>query len=177
MMHLGLRLKGLMKVRGVTTSAMAVHCEVSRGAVSNWFVNGRISKENLMKAAEKLRTTSDRLVKFDVDEILELEELDRKNGAKGVAQHMDGALKDSRKTYSLSALELALMFDKLPTELARNKVIGYVENLLVGSRELSSRVAPAAPPARVAAAKKRSSARPKPKPTPAAKKSRVRARG
>jgi len=61
-MHIGQTLKAVMKQRNVSTSEMALHCEVTRGAVSNWFSTGRITKENLVKAAAKLGVTVEELV-------------------------------------------------------------------------------------------------------------------
>jgi phage repressor protein C with HTH and peptisase S24 domain len=61
-MHIGTLLKRLMRDRGVTTKAMAAHCEVSPGAVSNWFATGRISKENLAQAAHLLGVSTDDLI-------------------------------------------------------------------------------------------------------------------
>lgn len=52
--NIGQRIKELMRARGVTTAAMAKHCGVTAGAVSNWFATGRISKENLVAVCRKL---------------------------------------------------------------------------------------------------------------------------
>jgi len=61
-MHVGQRLKRLMKKEGITPSAMAAHCEVTAGAVSNWFATGRITKPNLLKAAKLLGVTPEALI-------------------------------------------------------------------------------------------------------------------
>lgn len=61
-MHIGERLKALMEDRRVSVKAMALHCGVTPGAVSNWFKTGRIKKENLLAAAELLQTTADQLI-------------------------------------------------------------------------------------------------------------------
>lgn len=61
-MHVGLRLKRLMRAQGVTTSEMADYCHVSRGAVSNWFATGRITKPNLAAAAARLGVTLEDLI-------------------------------------------------------------------------------------------------------------------
>lgn len=61
-MHIGHKLKLLMRARGISPADMAQHCEVSRGAVSNWFSSGRISKDNLARAAARLGVTGDEIV-------------------------------------------------------------------------------------------------------------------
>ncbi len=176
-MHIGKRIQTLMKLRGVTPSAMAVHCEVTRGAVSNWFVKGRVSKDNLSKVAEKLRTTTDRLIKYDVEEILELEEVDRKKGAKAIGPLLDGVRSEvGRQQYSLAALEMAFMFDRLPGELARSRVTAFVENLLVRNPALEAEAARIEALANSQLPKKRSSAKPKATRRPVPKTSRARVR-
>lgn len=165
-MHIGKRLKALMEKRGVSPSAMATHCEISRGAVSNWFVSGRISKENLSKAAEKLRTTSDRLVNYDVDEILEMEQSDGRGlpSRQHIADGVAGArLHLERRQYTPDALEIAFLYDQLPTDVAKRRATAFVENLLVKNPML---VAPLPAPAvsRTRASRPRQpSAPPKPK--------------
>lgn len=176
-MHIGQRIKALMAVRKVSTSAMAVHCEVTRGAVSNWFVNGRITKTNLAKVAEKLRTTTDRLISYDVDEILELEANDRATGARSIAPALDAARGGvGRQTYSLDALEVAHMFDQLPGELAKRRATAYVENLLVRNPSLAAASSELAAPRKRAAPRKPVSAPPTPAPRPALKTSRAKRR-
>ena len=64
-MHIGERIKKLMKDRGVSPQTMAAHCEVTPGAVSNWFSTGRISKPNLAKAAALLHVSADELISDD----------------------------------------------------------------------------------------------------------------
>jgi transcriptional regulator with XRE-family HTH domain len=61
-MHIGLTIKKAMKDRSVSTSDMATHCEVTRGAVSNWFATGRVSKENLVKIAQRLNVPVEDLI-------------------------------------------------------------------------------------------------------------------
>jgi transcriptional regulator with XRE-family HTH domain len=61
-MHIGERLRTLVKERGVAVKALALHCGVTTGAVSNWFRTGRITKENLLAAAEFLGTTADEVI-------------------------------------------------------------------------------------------------------------------
>lgn len=80
-MHIGHKLKLLMRARGISPAEMAKHCEVSRGAVSNWFSSGRISKDNLARAAARLGVTGDEIVTGALFEVpggdeLELELLD-----------------------------------------------------------------------------------------------------
>lgn len=67
-MHIGATLKKVMKERGVSPASMATHCGVTRGAVSNWFSTGRITKENLVKAANLLQVTVEALVAGDLGE-------------------------------------------------------------------------------------------------------------
>lgn len=67
-MHIGATLKKVMKERGVSPASMATHCGVTRGAVSNWFSTGRITKENLVKAANLLKVTVEALVAGDLGE-------------------------------------------------------------------------------------------------------------
>lgn len=64
-MHLGKRLQRAMKERKVTAKVMALHCGVTPGAVSNWFSSGRITKDNLAKAAALLGLSSDDLILGD----------------------------------------------------------------------------------------------------------------
>lgn len=64
-MHIGQRIKKLMKDKGVSPQVMAAHCEVTPGAVSNWFSTGRISKPNLAKAAALLQVSADELISDD----------------------------------------------------------------------------------------------------------------
>src|SRR5207247_8318017 len=47
----------------VTPTQLAEHCGVSRGAVSNWFETGSMSKMNLVRVAERLGTTVEPLLK------------------------------------------------------------------------------------------------------------------
>lgn len=51
-----------MTQRKIAKKAMAAYCDVTPGAVSNWFSSNRISKENLAKVAEYL--------KMDVSELI-----------------------------------------------------------------------------------------------------------
>lgn len=64
-MHIGQRIKKLMRDKHVSPQAMAAHCGVTPGAVSNWFSTGRISKPNLAKAASLLQVSSDQLISDD----------------------------------------------------------------------------------------------------------------
>lgn len=57
-----------MKARGIKTGAMAAHCGVTVGAVSNWFATGRISKTNLVKAAAMLDVSVEDLIAGTVGE-------------------------------------------------------------------------------------------------------------
>jgi SOS-response transcriptional repressor LexA len=61
-MHIGTLIKSLMKSKGVTTKAMSEYCGVTPSAVSSWFSTGRISKENMAKAAELLKVSTDDLI-------------------------------------------------------------------------------------------------------------------
>lgn len=67
-MHIGKRIKELMRQRGVSTQAMAQHCGVTPGAVSNWFSTGRISKTNLVKACALLHVEVGDVIAGDVGE-------------------------------------------------------------------------------------------------------------
>lgn len=53
-MHVGKRLKKLMQEKGISTEAMAARCEVTPGAVSNWFATGHIARDNLVVVADAL---------------------------------------------------------------------------------------------------------------------------
>lgn len=66
-MHIGKRIQRLMALKKVGTKAMAAYCEVTPGAVSNWFSSGRISKEKLAKAAELLEVSTDSLISGDFE--------------------------------------------------------------------------------------------------------------
>jgi len=67
-MHIGILIKRLMREREITTKEMAAHCEVSPGAVSNWFATGRISKENLVQVAAVLKVKVEDLIAGTVDD-------------------------------------------------------------------------------------------------------------
>ncbi|GAC1664439.1 MAG: hypothetical protein PVS3B2_00070 [Candidatus Dormibacteraceae bacterium] len=67
-MHIGQRIKNVMKQRKVSTAEMARYCEVSRGAVSNWFATGRITKENLAKVSDRLRVRIEDLISGAIGE-------------------------------------------------------------------------------------------------------------
>jgi phage repressor protein C with HTH and peptisase S24 domain len=54
-----------MRAQGLATKKMADYCGVTPGAVSNWFSTGRISKENLVLAAELLKVSTDSLISGD----------------------------------------------------------------------------------------------------------------
>ena len=97
-MHIGTRIKQLMKDRGVSTKKMADHCGISPGAVSNWFSTGRISKENLVKAAAVLNVTMSELITGD--EFLPVE---------------------TPSGYSVEALALAWLLDQIPNRLAKTR--------------------------------------------------------
>lgn len=64
-MHIGKRIQRLMRAKDISTQAMAAYCGVTAGAVSNWFSTGRISKENLAKAAARLGTDMEALMSED----------------------------------------------------------------------------------------------------------------
>jgi transcriptional regulator with XRE-family HTH domain len=61
-MHIGERIKALVNEKNVSVKALALHCGVSPGAVSNWFRTGRITKENLLLAAEFLGATAEEII-------------------------------------------------------------------------------------------------------------------
>jgi len=61
-MHIGTRLKAEMKAAQITPTDMARHVGVSVGAVSNWFKTGRITKENLVKASERIGKPIEELI-------------------------------------------------------------------------------------------------------------------
>lgn len=67
-MHIGQRIKNVMKRRKVSTRVMADYCEVTPGAVSNWFSTGRITKENLVKVADRLAVSVEDLISGAVGE-------------------------------------------------------------------------------------------------------------
>lgn len=92
-MHIGQRIKQLMKDKGVTTRSMSEHCDVSAGAVSNWFSSGRISKDNLVKAADKLGVNVVELI----------------SGEQSAQVDVQG--------YSTEALALAWLLDQIPNRL------------------------------------------------------------
>ena len=50
-------IKRLVANAQITPTQVAEHCKVSRGAVSNWFETGSITKMNLVNLAERLGTT------------------------------------------------------------------------------------------------------------------------
>lgn len=54
LMHIGKRLKELMRAQSVSTELMASYCGVTAGAVSNWFSTGHITRENMVIAADVL---------------------------------------------------------------------------------------------------------------------------
>jgi transcriptional regulator with XRE-family HTH domain len=67
-MHIGKRVQRLMLERGISNTAMAAHCGVTPGAVSNWFASGRISKVNLVLACRLLDVDVEALIEGEVGE-------------------------------------------------------------------------------------------------------------
>ena len=67
-MHIGKRIKNVMKDRRISTKEMAEHCEVTPGAVSNWFATGKITKENLLLVAKRLEVDVSDLISGEVGE-------------------------------------------------------------------------------------------------------------
>jgi transcriptional regulator with XRE-family HTH domain len=67
-MHIGQRIRNVMKARGLTTAALAAACEVTPGAVSNWFSTGRIRKDNLATVARLLQVGVEDLISGAVGE-------------------------------------------------------------------------------------------------------------
>ncbi len=65
MQHIGHRIKALMEAKKISTKEMAAYCEVTPGAVSNWFSTGRISKVKLARAAILLKTDLAELISGD----------------------------------------------------------------------------------------------------------------
>jgi phage repressor protein C with HTH and peptisase S24 domain len=61
-MHIGKRIKRLMKEKQISNIDMAAYCEVTPGAVSNWITSGKISKSNAVKAATLLKTDLSELI-------------------------------------------------------------------------------------------------------------------
>lgn len=61
-MHIGQRIKALMKARGISNKHVARYCGVTEGAVSNWFSSGRISKDNLVQVATVLGVPVEELI-------------------------------------------------------------------------------------------------------------------
>lgn len=61
-MHVGDRLKQAMAEERISVQQMAAHCAVTPGAVSNWFATGRITKSNLLKAAELVERSMNFLI-------------------------------------------------------------------------------------------------------------------
>lgn len=53
-MHVGQRIKKLMREKSLSTEAAAFHCGVTAGAVSNWFSTGHIARDNLVAIADLL---------------------------------------------------------------------------------------------------------------------------
>lgn len=176
--YFGQRIKALMHIRGFKSIDLARHCDVTRGAVANWFSSGSISKPNLKMIAAKLRTTTDRLLDYEVSEILELEEVDRQKSAKAIGPLLEEARRAKiQQQYSLAALEIALMYDQLPGELERVRATQFFEALLNRNHRPALDTAlvakPVPPPA---APSKRASVPPNAKPRRVHKTSRAKAR-
>lgn len=53
-MHVGRRIKRLMLEKGIGNEQVAAACEVTPGAVSNWFATGQITRDNLVVVADVL---------------------------------------------------------------------------------------------------------------------------
>lgn len=126
-MHIGLRIKRLMKERNISVKTAAAHCGVTPGAVSNWFSSGRITKENLAKMAVLLQTELAELITGDAaPEVLE--------AVPEGAPSREGA-------------ELAYWIDRVPVAL-RQKVYASAVHLItagVSGRLLTPMPAPLKP--------------------------------
>lgn len=96
-MHIGKRIKDRMADQHISNKKMADWCGVSPGAISNWFSSGRISKPNLLKAAE--------LLKIPAAELITGEEVP----APDIGD------------YSAEALALAWLLDQIPDRLKKTK--------------------------------------------------------
>lgn len=172
-MDFGKKLKRLMRDKGLNTRQIAEFCGVSQGAVGNWFVTGTISKDNLAKFAQRVGTTTDRLITMDYEDIVEAQE--REAQAAGRAPHI-GVITGAgisaarhtleRRTYTPEALELAWLFDTLADEKLRQRAMAYVENLAAGNPRVAAAERVAAPPPQPSTAPRRTSGKPTPKPRP-----------
>ena len=82
-MHIGQRIKRLMKAKGILTKDMAAFCNITPGAVSSWASTGRISKENLAKAASLLGITTDALISGDLGQDVNIHDPSKQGGSDG----------------------------------------------------------------------------------------------
>jgi len=62
---LGQKLKDLLDAKKIPARRVAQHCNVTPGAVSNWFKTGKINRDNLVKVAELLDVSVESLMADD----------------------------------------------------------------------------------------------------------------
>ncbi len=120
-------LKALVHKSGFTTKEIAEHCQVTAGAVSNWFATGRISKDNLAALARKLRISSDQILLCDPADVRAM--TSPPAAPPGLPPMPSIASTQPRRTYSLEALELAYTYDNLPSDFARAQAQALLANL------------------------------------------------
>lgn len=101
-MHIGKRLKDEMDLQKVTTKAMAAHCDISPGAVSNWFATGRISKPNLSKACALLKIDMSAFVDGEVLPAQSVHDQKYSSMAINLARKLD-AIDDEERQHMLYA--------------------------------------------------------------------------
>lgn len=149
---LGTKLKKLMKARGIRNQVMAAACNVTAGAVSNWFSTGRVKKENLAMAAKLLGTTSDALITEDIDVLLSGRSVLEPRVVMRTMSHVPPPpiqpVQHLSQAYTLEALSIAASYDRLPNDHARQRVRALISNLEfqddgIDPRKSGSRAAPA----------------------------------
>jgi len=156
----------------VTPTQLAEHCGVSRGAVSNWFETGSMTKMNLVKVAERLGTSVEQLMNAynATNGVPPPDPTMRRPTDAQVAHQMALAQGEMRRSvHSPRADELAWVYDHLATDELRAKLLLYAAQLEVGNpllkvviQEPPPEVAPPAAPAPAAPrSRPRTSAPPK----------------
>lgn len=69
---LGKKIKDLLAEKKIPARRVAQHCNVTPGAVSNWFSTGKINRENLVKVAELLDVSVESLMADDDNVVVDL---------------------------------------------------------------------------------------------------------
>ena len=108
-----------MAQQEITTKEMAAFCDVTPGAVSNWFSTGRISKESLLLVSQRLEVS--------VSDLISGEETPHPYPPKVDHPHTERATDHPYNFHKIQGLEeacntLARCFEDMPEEDRDNAV-------------------------------------------------------